>query len=257
MGVNPIELELMVRGFRDQFEEVYITEIGEDDFIWRTLGRKEYREIVELAASEDDAFERICNTCVLWPQMDFSGPQAKAYTATQLAPQILDESGFGVYQKDMILLGIFREQLQSFDKQAEIIINAAFPYISFEEMENWTKEKLMKYVARAEWQLTTLRGVPLKLTPTGVSEDGEPQAPQEEPDYMEVAKVLRQRGEDPMFVMRGLWQKPKPNYVERPLIGGHQQTDSMLAGLDAWREGGFESGRYDIVQQQVQKISRR
>lgn len=253
---DPKEIQALLESFRKQYDEVYLTQIGDEDYVWRALGREEYQAIVARAKSEDEAFEMICNTAVLWPKVDFGGFNIKAYIPTQLAPQIVDESGFGDGRRDLVLLEHFRDEMKSFDKQAEVIVNTAFPNISFEDMANWTKEKLMKHVAKAEWQMTVLRKIPLQLTATGVAEDGE--AEEQEPfDYMEVANELRKQGHDPMFVMRALYQKEKPSYVERPLVGGTQQTDTMIAGREAWKGEGTGYGRYDIIREQVQKISRR
>lgn len=252
------ELERMLLRFRNQYGEVYVTAIGDVEFVFRALTPKEHREIAEFAENEDDAFERICNTAVLWPKIDFT--RGRAYWPTMLAPQILEESGFGGNYKEIQLLEIFREQLKGFDKQAEILIATAFPQYRFEEIETWTKEKLIKMAVAAEWQLRYLRGLKdFELIPTVQQEpdvDGEVQ--EEQPfDIMEKAWELRRRGQDPLFVLRDLIQKPKPPFVERPIIGGNQQIDTIIGGIDAWKKEVLPRGRYDIVQKQVQEVSRR
>ncbi len=249
--------------FRDHYSEVYLTTIGDRDYIWRTLTRKEYREITEFAQNDYDAYERICQKSVLYPLINFS-TTGLAYLPEQLAPYILEESGYGQYRKEQDLLMIFREQMNQFENQAEVIINRAFPYITFEEMENWTKEKLLKYVAKAEWSLRFIdEKTNIQLVTSADIEQDQQEAnglieEQEEAfDIMALANELRAQGRDPMFVLRHLYEKPKPEYFDRPLIGGKDQTDTMLAGIQAWREGVSSNGRYEIIRKQVQKISRR
>jgi hypothetical protein len=162
--------------------------------------------------------------------------------------------------------------MKSFDAQAEVIIKTAFPDITFEEMENWTKEKFMLRLAQAEWQLVELRKVPLRLVradepdpdhnPEEYDDEGEIlegwyDEEENMPDpIMKIAEDMRKQGIDPMFALREFIKKPKPQYVERPLIGGSLQYEGMIAGADAWRMG-VHDGRYQIIQQQVQKVSRR
>lgn len=267
--LTPEEMEAMLQSFRSQYDEIYVTEIGGDDFVWRALTRKEHSDIVKFAMSEDDAHERICQVAVLWPKLDYR-KKVKAYIPSQLAPQILYESGFVDGNREVLLLDSFRQKMMSFDMQAEVIIKTAFPDITFEEMANWTKEKLMLRLAQAEWQLTELRKVPLKLVRAGEPDpDHNPEEYDDEGEIiegwyeeetedpiMQIAEDMRKQGIDPMLTLRDLIKKPKPSYVERPMIGGSLQTDGMLAGTDAWRMG-VHDGRYQIIQQQVQKVSRR
>lgn len=264
-----VQIEKLIKELKEEYEEIYVTSIGGQDYIWRALGRHDYSEIQRLAIDELDAYERVCNVAVLYPVADFSSNKMKAYIPDKLAPEILEMSGFGQWRKEVFLLEAFRKQMESFDFQAEIIVATAFPNISFEEMGNWTKEKLMLYVARAEWQLTKLRGIDLKLgraseleaedeeeNEDAVKVDVEAEVDPEE-ELMQLANDLRKQGQDPMFVLKWAYQKEKPPYVERPLIGSVNQTDSMLAGVNAWKEGVLEDGRYNIIREQVQKISRR
>lgn len=262
-----MDVEALILHFRNTYEEVYLTTVGDEDYIWRTLTQKEHRELAEFAKDDFDAFERICDVCVLYPDHDY-GTTGLAYLPEQLAPQILDESGFGKYRKEQPLLTIFRDQMSSnFDKQAEVLINRAFPYITFEVMENWTREKILKFVAKAEWSLRfidrkdhimLLTEEQAKQMQEEAEEGKEVEPVVEEPfDIMVLANELRKQGQDPMFVLRHLYQKEKPPYFERPMIGGAEQDDTMLAGVDAWRQEGTPYGRYDTVREQVQTLSRR
>lgn len=77
--------------------EIYLTQIGEDRFVWRPLNRYEYKEI--LALPNTDPLQReeiICQTCVLWPEGYNYEMMArgKAGIPALLAEQIMEASGF-------------------------------------------------------------------------------------------------------------------------------------------------------------------
>lgn len=77
--------------------EIYLTQIGEDRFVWRPLNRYEYKEI--LALPNTDPLQReeiICQTCVLWPEGYNYETMArgKAGIPALLAEQIMEASGF-------------------------------------------------------------------------------------------------------------------------------------------------------------------
>lgn len=78
-------------------EKIFHTQILEKHFVFRTLNRFEYKQIV--AIENIDALYReeiICNTCVLWPsKYDFKAMAAEdgGYPST-LAQIIMENSGF-------------------------------------------------------------------------------------------------------------------------------------------------------------------
>lgn len=78
-------------------EKIFHTQILEKHFIFRTLNRFEYKQIV--AIENIDALHReeiICSTCVLWPQnynFKYMASQDSGYPST-LAQIIMENSGF-------------------------------------------------------------------------------------------------------------------------------------------------------------------
>jgi hypothetical protein len=263
--MNTKEMEALLTYYRRKYPEVYVSTIGDEDYVWRTLTRYEYTELTRFVPEEDSAHERICSICVLYPENISWDDRVKAGIPKQLAPQILDASGYGPESKDRILYNVFSEQMQRLEAQAEVIIKTAFPDITFETMKHWTKEQLLWHLSRANWQLKIMRKVDMGIddlfNPPPQEESDEPKESEVEKSMddtiMEVARALRAEGQDPLFVLRDLIQKPKTDNLEWPFIGGAEQTDTMLAGVDAWREGVKTNGRYELIQQQVQKISGR
>ncbi|MNP27516.1 hypothetical protein D3C76_1204320 [compost metagenome] len=91
-----------VNSWKKQFEvdghSIHLSEdIGGQNFIWRTLARTEYREIMNLPNTDPlQREEIICEICVLFPyEYNFASMAAqKAGVPAVLAEQILHESGF-------------------------------------------------------------------------------------------------------------------------------------------------------------------
>ena len=90
-------LRSLVDSWKKQYGEVYITEIGEDAYVWRPLNRFEYKTIVALRNTDPlQREELICEQCVLFPvDYDISSmANGKAGVPALLAENIMEASGF-------------------------------------------------------------------------------------------------------------------------------------------------------------------
>lgn len=90
-----------VASWKKQFEQdghyINLTEHADEVFIWRTLNRVEYREIMALPNTDPlQREEIICEICVLFPyEYNFTSMASrKAGVPAVLAEQIMQESGF-------------------------------------------------------------------------------------------------------------------------------------------------------------------
>ena len=86
-----------VEEWKSQHGEVFLTEFEEDVFLWKTLNRKEYKQIMK-AQGADQFYkeERICEACVVYPdRYNFMAmAQGKAGIPTLLSELIMEKSGF-------------------------------------------------------------------------------------------------------------------------------------------------------------------
>jgi hypothetical protein len=96
---GPLQSE--ISSWKKQFEvdghTINLSEIAGERFIWRSLNRMEYREIMALPNLDPlQREEVICEVCVLWPYgYNFKEMASrKAGIPAQLAEQIMAESGF-------------------------------------------------------------------------------------------------------------------------------------------------------------------
>ncbi len=86
-----------IEEWKSRYGTIYMVEIEDEVFVFRTITRIEYKEI--LKAKEADALyreERMCEKCVLWPDRYsfINMSQGKAGIPSLLAEQIMDKSGF-------------------------------------------------------------------------------------------------------------------------------------------------------------------
>jgi hypothetical protein len=145
--------------WKSMYEEVYLVTILEQQFVFRVIGREEYKEILLSVENISDMQEAICQKAVLYPQA-YDFVDNVAGIAETISNFILEASGLQEGQAKA-LLEQYRQDMTIFDYQADVIIHEAFPNISMEEIQSWSVKKMMYYLARAEWVLVNLRGVQL------------------------------------------------------------------------------------------------
>jgi hypothetical protein len=151
-----------INQWKSQYEEIFSVPILDQDFIFRVIGREEYKFILEEHEEPSSFQEAMCQLAVLYPEgIDFS-IGAAGYAET-LCNQIMEQSGLLDGQAKYII-DSNREEMMVYDYQADMIIREVFPEYPLEEIQSWSVKKFMYYLSRAEWTLKELRGVPL-LTP--------------------------------------------------------------------------------------------
>ena len=86
-----------IENWKQQYGDVYLTEFDSETFVWRTLSRLEYKELMNQGnQSEWEGEENVVATCVLWPEN--YGPEdisdGKAGVPSILSDQVMAKSGF-------------------------------------------------------------------------------------------------------------------------------------------------------------------
>ena len=164
--VNITELYLKITSENPE-THVFMDQFGDSGiFIYRSLGRKEYRTIVSSEAISDcDKEEVICETCTLYPEnYDFSNCDEAGLT-TALAKRILEQSLLTDAMSLTNLIYHYRNEMNTdYNRQVSCVIHEAFPEFKLDGddgIENWDVMKTAEYMARAEFILHSLRGVPL------------------------------------------------------------------------------------------------
>ena len=154
-----VDLSELLHSFSEKYRNIFFHQIGQEVFIFKTLGRKDYHDLMRNEEIDNMLKEDvICKSCVLWPE-NYDFDSCSAGVPTELCKVILKNSFLDSEASKDYLLQAYREEMYDIQNQVNCLINEAFPEFGFEEIENWDMEQTMKYLSRAEWKLVNLRGL--------------------------------------------------------------------------------------------------
>lgn len=157
---NQVDLSELYVKFKEKYNNVFIYQINDQCFLYRTIGRKEYKDILSNKESNNfDKEEYICKLCTLYPaNFDFENCE-EAGIPTELANKIIKNSMISEESRS-IVIEHYKAEMWDIDNQISCMIVEAFPYLELEDVENWDMDKTAKYLSRAQWILHNMRGVP-------------------------------------------------------------------------------------------------
>lgn len=159
-GDGQIDYMTLINDLQEKYSSVYWNTIDGQIYIYRPLGRLEYRELISSDISDLEKEDAVCETCILHPEkLDLDN--CPAGLPSQLFNLILKNSFLDSIESKKIVVAYHRNEMQQFDNQITCIINEAFPNFDIEEIENWDMAKTAKYLSRAEWKLNVLRQIPI------------------------------------------------------------------------------------------------
>lgn len=163
-----------------KYRNVFIVKIEGQIYIYRSIGRSEYRKILEdTRFSDPQKEELICSQCLLYPDPDeYDWADKEAGIPTELMKCILTDSYLDSLERRRYLHDYYRSEMYDLDNQISCIISAAFPGIDIEEIESWDVDKTTKYLSRAEWILKNLHG--MQFAEMGDSNKQAQQQPQQQ-----------------------------------------------------------------------------
>ena len=201
------------------------------DFIFRTLTRKEYRYLLQSNTSKEDLEDGICNVACIYPEDYEFETCGFAGLNSYVADIIQDLSGFRDIQ---VVLNDYRQAKENTNLEIQCmdLIKAFIPEYTYEEMAEWTWEKLMTITARAE-RVAELKGFDWHIQDQ--TEEYMDEMNKISSDNQEFLQELRNSGIDPMFYFaEELKQTFTHEVVEFPMISGCHWDDEVI--LDAIRK---------------------
>lgn len=206
---------------------IYMNLYG-NEFVFRTLTRKEYQTLLRVALEEDEFQDHVCQTALIYPE-DFEFEVSPfAGLAPEASFHIVQLSGFTNMDQIFDFYDQAKLKNQGFEMECMNVIKSAMDEYTYEEMEDWTWQRLMDFVSRAE-RILELRGI----TPVRLERDEE--ATEQEPlsiDNKEFVDGLIQKGIDPMLYLKDEVKPRKAELIDFPLIGGsHWQNDEVLHAI--------------------------
>lgn len=154
-----IDLTEVFLGLQEEHRNVFMIEVEGTVFFYRSLGRSEWKKIVQNEElSELEKQDIVCSVCTLWPQ-NFDFNECSAGLPDILCKKILQNSFLDSVESRKNVLTYYRNEMFDLENQITCVINEAFPQFDIEEIETWDIEKTTKYLSRAEWKLHNLRGL--------------------------------------------------------------------------------------------------
>lgn len=154
---HSIDVIQKLKELEEQYRSIYWTHIEGDLYIYKPIGRKDYREIVGSEMSIEDKKDELIKKCILFPE-DFDIDDMVAGMIDVLFEKIIDISYLDSEESRVGVIEYYRQEMYNLDNQITCIINEAFPQFDIEDIENWDVEKTAKYLSRAEWKLQNFRG---------------------------------------------------------------------------------------------------
>lgn len=161
---SEVDLKELFGDLTEKYKQVFMHDFGESGvFIFKALGRKDFKDLLDTdAVSDFDKEEIICEQCVLYPQnYDFENCE-EAGLPTELCKLILEKSLLKSSDQLSKAIHYYRDKMATdLDEQITNVIHEAFPEYTVEEIGNWDVIRTADYMARAEYILHNLRGVPI------------------------------------------------------------------------------------------------
>ena len=200
----------------------------DNDFIFRSLTRKEYKYLLQSGLSQMDMEDSICNTACLYPEdYDFT-VCGFAGLNEYVANIIKDISDFSDIRSIINEYHKYKE-MDNLETQCMDLIKAFIPEYTYEEMEEWTWEKLMQITVKAE-KVAALRGFEWSLKDESEQYIEEMQNINSE--NKEFLKELETNGIDPMFYFEDeIKHTFKKEVLDFPLIGGSHWNDEVVLSV--------------------------
>lgn len=162
-----VEIQETVNYWKEQFDSIYLSEIGDEAFIFRLLSMEEYRELKDIADNKYHLEELVCQATVLDPVVPWSEDIYAGFAST-LSLEILtrsyilssDDEPIDVVQ--MIEAG-GQALNESLEKQMPLVINHCFKEYTLKELKYMPLPNQIELFIQAQWVLENLMGQSLSF----------------------------------------------------------------------------------------------
>lgn len=161
-GVMSQEAYAQLMEWKQQYFDVYQTELYDIVFTYRALSFSEFEQIKETIPDNEEREEAVCRLAILDPQIEDWSEEIYGVVPQLLARQILESSCLTRESANEVRLYRAQQKAkvnETVEEQVACLIKEAFPEFSLEEILNWSIKKMCWYEARARWIMQNLKGV--------------------------------------------------------------------------------------------------
>lgn len=206
---------------------IYVTLYGKD-YVFRTLTRKEYSNIIQISTDDLMMEELVCQCACIYPEDVVFTISCPAGLPKRISPIIIESSNF----TDMfVIYDIFKlekSKTNTIEYQCECLVKATFPEFSLEEITNWTYERLITMSVRAT-EVLKIKGISydFKIPEDTESTKKDVTMLMNDKEYI---TQLRKNGVDPMYYFSS--ELFKANELDMPIIiGSNWRNEVVIDGV--------------------------
>lgn len=221
----------LIASLKEEYDNhsIIVVTFHEEQFVFRTLTRKEYKYLLSLGYDAMDMQDAICNLACLYPEhYDFT-TCGYAGMPEYISGIIKKTSGFEDVRD---ILGLYKDysEMSNLELQCMDLIKAFIPEYTYEEMESWTWDKLMYMTVRAE-KVAAYKGFEYHINDE--SDEYIKTMDRINSDNKEFIKELEDNHVDPMMYFGEEMQAiNKRDIMDFPLIGGaHWREEEVLDAI--------------------------
>ena len=155
-------LSKIIESLKEKYRDIYIYQFGDEVFLYHAIGRRQYKELlINDKFNAQDREEQLCKLCVVYPEHYPFETCEHAGLPTDLAEEIVKNSYLTLEQRESVMR-YYKAEMEDTDNQINCVIQAAFPTLSLERIEDFDVVTAAKYLSRATWILENISGVQIR-----------------------------------------------------------------------------------------------
>lgn len=141
-----------ILNWKTKYGPIFYIKLNKSEYVFKILTKGEYTTILGLQEHlKIDTGEIILKECLLYPKFNKrTFDQKLAGEVESLLECIGRASGFSETEKVLSDLEAVRGSIGSLENQIIILICKAFPHLTLQDINNFTYEEIMRYVAISE-----------------------------------------------------------------------------------------------------------
>lgn len=227
-----IDFNMIMAKLSEEHDIIHHVRIDDEDFIYRIIGRHEYKKILyNNNLSDLEIEDLVCQSCLLYPE-NYDFDSCSAGVPSLLCKEILENSFLNDIEATLRLLRHYQDEMEELENQMICIISEAFPNYSLEEIESWNNLKFCKMFSRAEWKFNNLKNAELKSVT----------------DLIEQIVELKDEGYAPEEIedIISNTQDEQPNYQPQPALQFNKSEDKEVS----------RKGKQKLTPEKLQEMQR-
>jgi hypothetical protein len=141
-----------ILSWKKQYGNVFYIKIVDAEYVFRALTRAEYAALLSAASlASVDTSDLLLQECLLYPEYSDGFLDGKlAGEVETLVERIMVSSGFSETDKVEKDIEDARNSMSTLENQMIILICKAFPHLTLSDINSFTYEELIRYIALSE-----------------------------------------------------------------------------------------------------------